>query len=560
MTKFQPNRKKDLRTKAQIAKDFEKYLVDNQIISQEEFGTLSEEELLQLLEEFLYETEKVDGVECSTLRSWEIWIKVVLKENPATKQTIWNNFVKDAFLDIEKHRYTALLASRGLGKSYLVYVLYSSFKMFLFEYTKILICSNVPKMCKRNIREVKRIIDSNELLLEKKSIHKKRELLWSQDQIEYNEGILETASVGSNIRSAHVNYVFIDDILRDDFKYSDDEIENFVFGQLFPVAQRFKARFVVTGTPMHLRDLYHDIMNTEANFMGRRIGSGAFSHRGFFCREYKVISDWDNKKIYLPNMWTWWELADDRNPQSAINTQGTAKFMREYMLVCTDESTSMFSESLLKQCSSDYEAQFSAKPEDSQKTYVMGVDVATAGEASSDKSAFIVLEILPTEHGVKKIVRHVTAVKGMPISGTRTADGEILDYGQVESIQEISNRFNHCYTVVEKNNVGVALIQELQKRNVPVDEFTTTKSSKENMLRYLVSEMKNGNLYFPKETPEIKALKRELLNFGVVRTKAGKERLQALSGHDDMVISLAIANYAASYMSQPTFIAMQDIY
>ena len=511
----------------------------------------------------LYETEEIDGISVSTLRAWYLWITVVLEVEPTSGNKLWNNFVRDAFLDIENHRYTCILASRGLGKSYLVYVLYSLFKMYLFEYTKIIVASNVPKMCKRNVREAKRMIDSNEMLLEKKAVYKKRELIWSQEQFEFNEGVLETATAGSNVRSAHVNYVFIDDILRDDFKYSNDEVENFVFGQLFPIAQRFKARLVLTGTPIHIRDLYHDAMNTHKNFMGKRISTGAISDRGFWSKEYKIIEDWSTKKIYLPTMWTWWELADEKNPQSMINTQGNAKFMREYMLVCTDESTSMFSETLLKQCASDYSFLYSAEDVEQgemSKDYMMAVDVATAGEASSDNSAFIVLELMRTEHGVKKIVRHVTVEKGMPISGTKDAEGNILDMGQVETIQELSNRFNHCYTIVEKNNVGVALIQELQKRNVPVDEFVTTKASKENMLRYLVSEMKNGNLFFAADNAEIRALKRELLNFGVIRSKAGKERLQALAGHDDMVISLAIANYASSFMTQVPYIAMETLY
>lgn len=512
-------------------------------------GKYPQEQLLVLLEEMLYETELIHGVVCSTLRAWYLWINVVLYENPAKKQPIWNPFVKDAFLDIEQHRYTCILASRGLGKSYFVYALYSIFKMYLFEYTNILIASNVPKMCKRNVRESKRIIDANEMLLEKKGLHKKRELIWAQDQFEYNEGILETVSVGSNPRSAHLNYVFVDDALRDDFMYSGEEVDNFIFGQLFPTAQKFKARMIVTGTPMHIKDLYHDIMNTMPNFGGKRIGTGAFSHKGFWCKEYRIITDWDKKEIYLPSMWSWWELADDKNPQSALIVQGDQKFMREYMLVCTDSSTALFSESLIKQCQGQYKFIYSAEDSTPSKTYILGVDVATAGEASADNSSFLVLEILKTDNGVKKIIRFLQVEKGMPVST------------QIDTIQETSNRFNHCYTVVEKNNVGVALIQELQKRNVPVDEFVTTKASKDNMLRYLVSEMKNGNLFFCDETPEIRMLKRELLNFGVVRNaKTQKERMGALSGHDDMVISLAIANYAASFMTSTPFISTETLY
>lgn len=547
MTKFQPNRT-DLRTKKEVIDDFKTYLLKEELSTQAELETLTYDHLLELLHEFLYETEEINGVACSTPRAWYIWINVVLKENPVNGQQIWNNFVKDSFLDIEHHSLTTILASRGLGKSYLVYVLYPLFKMYLMEGTKVLLASNVPDMCARNVRETKRMIDSNEILLEKKGLHKKRELLWSQKKFEFNDGVIETASAGQNVRGFHPDFIFIDDILRDDSKISDEEMHNFFFGQIYPMHERLKARIVITGTPIHTRDIYHDIMNSQPNLSGTRLGDGAISHKGFWCKEYKIIKDWSKKEIYLPHLTSWWRLADLNNPQSALNVQGQSRFMREFMLVCTDESTTMFPEKLLKACTQDYKYLEMAEVAKPPKTYVMGVDVATAGEASSDSSVFLVIEILTIDKRIKKIVRHVTAVKGMPVPD------------QNDTIQQLSNRFNNCFVVIEKNNVGVALLQELQKRNVPVDEYTTSKTTKEMMMRYLVSEMKNGNLYFPEDTHEIRGLKSELLNFGIKKTKQGKERMEALSGHDDRVIALAIANYAATYMSSVPFIASANVY
>lgn len=560
MTKFQPLRNQNLRTKAQILNKFEEYCLKEKILTIED--KLSEQELLILLNEFLYETEEINGVLCATNRAWWIWINIVIDIEPTTKKKIWNNFIQDLFQDIEHHRYTAVLASRGTGKTYAL-CLYSLFKMYLFDFTNIVFASNIPRMCKRAVRKAKQIVDSNELLLEKKGLEKKKDLIWSQDQFEYNEGLFETVSLGSIVRSAHVNYVIADDLLKDDNRCSTEEVDNFVFGQLFPIAQRFKARFVISGTPLHTKDLYHDVMNEKPNFMGRRLSNGLFSYRGFYCKEYRIISDWETKQIYLPDLFTWWELADERNPQSMLVTQGQSKFMREYMLVCTDESTTMFPESLLKRCTSDYKyLEHAELPTQGEppKEYIIGVDCAVAGEASSDNSAFVVLEILKTEHGMKKIIRHVTAIKGMAISGTKTKEGQILDMGQVETIQDLSRRFNNALCIVEKNNVGVAFIQELQKRNVNVDEFITSRSNRDNMLRYLVSEFKSGNLFFVEDCPEIRDLKRELLNFGVKMGRTGKERMTALSGHDDRVFALAIVNYAANNLSHTTFISMENLY
>jgi len=119
-------------------------------------------------------------------------------------------------------------------------------------------------------------------------------------------------------------------------------------------------------------------------------------------------------------------------------------------------------------------------------------------------------------------------------------------------------RFNNAMVMVEKNNVGVALIQELIRRNVNVEEFVTDKFKKESAIRFLINEMQNGRLWFPEETVEIKSLKNELRQFGIKEVR-GKERLESLSGHDDLVDSLWIANMATQkYSGGSSFAITQD--
>jgi len=544
-----------IRTKRQICNDYLDALINKGILPETDRQYYSGEgmsEIYELLLNKLYETEDYKGVKISTLDAWYHWCVYVIRNDPKTGLFVWNKFVKNVFLDIERNRYTCILASRGIGKSFISYGLYSIFKMFLFRYTEILTIANIPKMNKRNVRVMKRIIETNELLYEKKEVNKGKELIWTQEQLEYNGGIFDTGTVGSTPRSAHVNFIFVDDCLRDDNKYSDEEVENYILGQLLPCAQRYKARMIVTGTPMHIKDIYHNIMNEKPNLDGKRISDGRISAHGFYSRQYSIISDWEKKEIYLPELWSWEELVS--GPMSILNVQGQAKFMREYMLICTDESTSVFSERLVESCvDSNYEITFVGEQ---NKIYIQGCDVATSGAASADFSAFIVLELLETATGYKKIVRHIVHEKGMPITGERDIDNEIIDPGQVDTIQEISQRYNNAVTIVEKNNVGVALIQELVKRNVNVESFVTDKAKKEGMIRYLVNEMMNGNLIIPDETPEVRELKKELTNFGVRKTKFGRERMEALSGHDDLVIALAIANTAAQQYNLASGVAI----
>ena len=145
----------------------------------------------------------------------------------------------------------------------------------------------------------------------------------------------------------------------------------------------------------------------------------------------------------------------------------------------------------------------------------------------------------------KKVVRHIVHVKGMEIAE------------QVFTLAKLSRTFLNAPVVVEKNNVGVALIQELVRMNVNVEEVITDRNKKEGWIRYLVNELKNGNLWFPEETNEITKLKKELINFGVKRNRAGQERMEALSGHDDMVMALAIANQACQNLGGLPFAILQ---
>ncbi len=537
-----------MRTKQDIVEDYVDYLVKIGIVQEHEAKTYKEEkqaEVLELLTEKLYETEVVKGVRVSTLQAFYHYVNFVMRKDPMTGQYIWNDFVKNIFLDIEQNKNTSILASRGLGKSFFLYVLYSSFKMFLYSGTKILMISNIPQQCVENLRILKSFIDGNEMLLEKKDQEKGRDLKWTERQIEYNQGMLLTLSAGTTPKGQHVNYVIVDDILTDTTVYSDDEIENYVLGQLYPCAQRKKGRTIVVGTPLHEQDIYHTLMNTDTECSGQRIDDGRISHLRFFSKAYPVRRNGDESgELMFPEIFSAEDLKEIKV------TQGELKFQREYLLKATNTKAVIFPVEITRDAI-DKAYEYEEEPTGdnrNEKTYITGVDVATSGSASADFSAFVTLEIYETKHGMKKILRNIYHERGMKISAEYDKEGNILsedDIGQVEKIHDICKTFNNALTAVEKNNVGVAIIQELQKRNVNVEEFITDKYKKESMIRYLVNEISNKNIIFPNPNEEVKKLLKELNNFGVKRNKRGKETMEALTGHDDLVMALAIANFCA---------------
>lgn len=508
-----------------VANSYARFLLEKKVITDDEFAYYikdGREELLDILMDKIYETEDYKGVVVSTVDAFYHFCTFVIGDYH--NQQVWNSFVRDMFISVERNKDTAVMASRSIGKSFFNFVLYPLFKMFLYEGTKFLHVSNIPTQCVENLRIAKEVIDANEVLFQKKGAWKGKDLKWTERQIEYNDGMFITLSAGTSPKGLHVHFAVVDDILTEESQLNDEEMENYIFGQLYPTVQRAKGRMIITGTPLHQKDIYHNLMGDKPNYEGGPIHDGRLSHRKFFSKMFP-IADEEGHSLFP-------DIYSDSDVLYIREKVGEIKFQREYMLNCIDESLTIFSNHLISSVS-DGGLKYYYSPDNANEQFIIAVDVATSGEASADFSAFIILGLDETETGRRKIVRHIVHEKGMPVAD------------QIRTVAALAERFNNAVVIIEKNNVGVALIQELAKMNVNVEEVITTKDKKEGMIRYLVNEMKNKNLWFPEETNEITKLKKELLNFGVKRNKAGKERMEALAGHDDMVMALAMANEAA---------------
>lgn len=530
---------KFLRTKDEIFIDYLEDLVENGVIQKDQFEnyrTTGKKEILDLLDKKIHETEDYYGARISTLDSFYHFCNYLVKKDVATNRKVWNSLVKKFFLAVERNQYTCFMCARGHGKSYF-WCLYTLFKAYTNPFFECIIASNTPKMGKRLFRVLNRLIDSNELLFERRNPDNKQDIPNTQFEMEYNHGYFEVTSVGTTPRSAHVSLAIVDDPLRDDKRYSDDFIENYVFGQIYPIVQRKKGRLAISGTPMHHKDLFHNVMRGSD---GKLITDGRISdgeHKGFWCKMFPAILDELKKVTLLPETFSYDDLIRIKE------TQGDLFFTREYMLKCIDDKKALFPFSLLKSCTDESENYLFSGEEN--KNYVIGVDVATSGAASADYTAAIVLEVRERKRKIKvqeegedgeivvkqidsdsfiseKVVRHIFHEKGVDISR------------QIEIIQDLAIRFNDALVLVERNNVGVALIQELQQRNVNVESFTTDKFKKESAIRFLINEMQNGRIVFTSDdTYEVKKLKEELRNFGIKESR-GKERMESLSGHDDL--------------------------
>lgn len=109
-------------------------------------------------------------------------------------------------------------------------------------------------------------------------------------------------------------------------------------------------------------------------------------------------------------------------------------------------------------------------------------------------------------------------------------------------IANLINQINPTAIYIENNGIGTPMINEVKKlvrNNGRINEWVTSNSSKETIISNLAVEICNKNVHFERKNTK---LFNELGNFVVSVSKSRKLTFAARgSGHDDMVMSLAIA-------------------
>ena len=97
--------------------------------------------------------------------------------------------------------------------------------------------------------------------------------------------------------------------------------------------------------------------------------------------------------------------------------------------------------------------------------------------------------------------------------------------------------------MIEANSMGDVIYEMIRKKYKDVKPFITTNTSKENIIRRLISDIDGSNLELP--SPNLfEPLYKELQMFQYKYLPSGKVSYEAMSGfHDDTVMSLAICNW-----------------
>lgn len=163
-------------------------------------------------------------------------------------------------------------------------------------------------------------------------------------------------------------------------------------------------------------------------------------------------------------------------------------------------------------------------PDAGSGQFVIGVDLAK----TVDFSVFTVIDI--NRRRVVEIVRI-----------------QRQDYTlQIERLVGLHARYRAQAVIVETNNTGAPVIEQLYARGLPVIPFTTTNATKAAIINALVLAFEQGTVSIPDD----ETLINELNAFEIDVLPSGLSRYSAPEGlHDDMVMSLAFAWWGATQAS-----------
>ena len=399
-------------------------------------------------------------------------------------------------------------AARGHGKSelnvaFIIYLLLTKGSRKAQPFQICLISATDTQM-KKLFQRIKNYIEAVPILRQElypSNIHQAK---WNESEmITKNNVQLIGRPMGSSVRGLHVDIAVLDDVLADEL--ADIEGAKDIFtGVISPIVRTKKGRLIVVGTPMTYDDLFSDLFDSE-KYPGANLGFYPAMVNGEPL--WKERFSLDELEIVERNM-------------------GPIKWSREYMLKPIGAGAMLFDEPLVKSCI-DKECK-TPNFEDSTQFY-LGCDIAFSSAKSADYSCFMVIE--KSEDSPLKLVE-IWHEKGVSMEE------------QIKIIKDLHEKYNFSRILIEKVGLSYGMVESLQSDPVTrsvTEDFITNIKNKEDILSRLHVLMKNKQLrFYPNEE-----LLRELYTFGVKKKKDGRQSYETLGKHDDMVIALALACYAA---------------
>lgn len=414
---------------------------------------------------------------------------------------------------VHRNRFNVIKAFRGSGKTTILGVVYPLWLSWFRPGTHILYTAAERDQAIKILDEVKNTIEDNKFLGDLMPDHKST---WKKTELKMTNGSrIYCKSYTRSIKGVHVDYVFCDEI--------QDCTDRKVFNQsIAPTVNQKKGSIVAVGTP----DTPTDMLNELSE------------RKGYVSKSYPIL-----KKEGVSR---WPEKFSVEEIDEIRKRDGERSFQTQYMMNCeVGAEDAVFPADWITNCF-DKKEKFESEPIYEESIVVLGADFAISKGKRADFDAYVILEKL----GEKSIIRFAERHKGL------SKDAKI------QRLKELYSRFKPRRMILDPSGIGEAVLEDLRKEALPVEEGKFHSRARNKLLINLVTMIqpdKNGEsiLVIPRN-PESEMtltftnkLIEELMSFKEVKSKkSGMKSLVSTGAHDDTVMALALACKGASQQKE----------
>jgi hypothetical protein len=426
------------------------------------------------------------------------------------------------------------MAFRTSGKTRQLFVHYFLWKALTNPKTQYLIISKTLPQAIEVLKDIRITVLTTPLL--KTMIPSNRSQAWSRTELEFaNHSRILSKAYNDNVRGLHVDGLGCDEM----GEYQDHEI---LRKAVLPTIRAKRGYFVGVGTPKSELDLLHEV-ERDPGFSS--IYSDRFPAEGEKGPLFEIRYP-DTKVVHKEGA----VHVVDKESKKTLETYNNMTWSQEFLLKPVSTDDKLFPTSMIDACM-DPDESFIEQPI-VMRQYFMGVDFAMSANAGADYTVITILEKRPGNKRLKIV--HIDRSRG-------------LDYTlQKAKIVELANRFQITKALGDENNFGKVFIYDLKAEGVPIDgfKFSSSNKSKEDVIKALRDQFEKKGFIIPYDRNDAKTilsvnqLTDELSKFGIIfnmRTKS--VQFEGTGKHDDMVISLGLANYIARNITMGVFSAIK---
>ncbi|UVF62580.1 terminase large subunit [Poseidoniales virus YSH_150918] len=422
----------------------------------------------------------------------------------------FTHYMEEWYDLLNKTNRNVIVCSRGHGKSVFMHCWAVWNLIFQPPPYQMLYISSNQKQTMVHMRDIDKLF-AHPMLAKFKPVRG-----WAIGNITLTNGnqILER-SVGSQIRGLHPQEIIIDDPLKEFSVSGIQKVTDWFYGDMIPTLHH-TASLRVIGTPFSYTDIYQQLAENEA-----------YTVRTYPCLNALNEPLWKER----------WDYDALMERKAEI---GSLKFTREYMCVPISTGTSLFNPEYLEHAKNK---DLILKPykREGYKYYV-GIDPAISTDGD-----YNVITVLEVDENDNKSVVYIDRAKNVEFREN------------IQKMKIIGKVFQPEVVLFETNTFAKSFTQELRNvTDLNVHDFNTTRKKKEEIILNLQMNFENGKIHLPYGNEESRRVSttmiEELSMFAI--TERGK--FEGVGAHDDMVMSLALANAATKTISE-SFVLLDDM-